>query len=221
MVLALGGPVLEYFSQGGPLMWALLICSIVGLIFIIERGIAYYRIKGDTASIVAEVRDLMLDNKIRQAVDFCEDFDHPVAVTTKSGLLRFGKSHEVIEKAMESVALHEISKLEKGLWVIATIANIAPLFGFTGTVTGMISSFESLAEVGLGNPEAVAGGISEALITTATGLMIALPTQTAYNYFTNRVSQFALDMEISSSVLLETFSEAEEAAQEKSPDATA
>lgn len=221
MILALGGPVLRYFSQGGPLMWALLICSIVGLIFIIERGIAYYRIKGDTASIVAEVRNMLMDNKLRQAVEFCEDFDHPVAVTTKSGLLRFGKSHEEIEKAMESVALHEISKLEKGLWVIATIANIAPLFGFTGTVTGMISSFEALAEVGLGNPEAVAGGISEALITTATGLMIALPTQTAYNYFTNRVSQFAMDMEISSSVLLETFSEVEEAAQEKSPDATA
>jgi len=188
LVLALGGPVLDY------------------------------RIKGNTASIVAEVRDLLLENKLRQAVEFCEDFDHPVAVTTKSGLLRFGKSHEEIEKAMESVALHEISKLEKGLWVIATIANIAPLFGFTGTVTGMISSFEALAEVGLGNPEAVAGGISEALITTATGLMIALPTQTAYNYFTNKVSQFAMDMEISSSVLLETFSEVEEE-QENTADA--
>ncbi|MEJ2080768.1 MAG: MotA/TolQ/ExbB proton channel family protein [Acidobacteriota bacterium] len=100
-------------------------------------------------------------------------------------------------------------KLEKGLWILATIANVAPLFGFLGTVTGMIASFEALAEVGLGNPEAVAGGISEALITTATGLMIALPVQAAYNYFSNRVSQFALDMEISSSVLLETFNEIE------------
>jgi biopolymer transport protein ExbB len=127
----------------------------------------------------------------------------------KSGLLRFGKSHEEIEKAMESVALHEVSKLEKSLWILATVANIAPLFGFLGTVTGMIASFEALAEVGLGNPEAVAGGISQALITTATGLMIALPVQAAYNYFANRVSQFALDMELSSSVLLETFSEIE------------
>ena len=72
-----------------------------------------------------------------------------------------------------------------------------------------IASFQALAEVGLGNPEAVAGGISEALITTATGLVIALPVQAAYNYFNNKVSQFALDMEISSSVLLETFSEIE------------
>ena len=74
----------------------------------------------------------------------------------------------------------------------------------------MIASFEALAEVCLGNPQAVAGGISEALITTATGLMIALPVQAAYNYFNNRVSIFALDMETSSSMLLETFSEIEE-----------
>jgi biopolymer transport protein ExbB len=190
-------------------MYPLLACSVVGLIFIIERGIAYYRVKGDTAEIVSEVRESLLQGDLRRAIEICETYDHPVAVTLKSGLLRYGKSHAEIEKAMESVALHEVSKLEKSLWILATIANIAPLFGFTGTVTGMIASFEALAEVGLGNPEAVAGGISEALITTATGLMIALPVQAAYNYFNNRVSQFALDMEISSSVLLETFSEVE------------
>ena len=190
-------------------MWPLLACSVVGLIFIIERVIAYYRVKGDTAEIVSEVRESLLRRELRQAIEICEGYDHPVAVTLKSGLLRFGKSHGEIEKAMESVALHEVSKLEKSLWILATIANIAPLFGFLGTVTGMIASFQALAEVGLGNPEAVAGGISEALITTATGLVIALPVQAAYNYFNNRVSQFALDMEISSSVLLETFSEIE------------
>jgi biopolymer transport protein ExbB len=190
-------------------MWPLLACSVVGLIFIIERVIAYYRVKGDTAEIVSEVRESLLNRELRKSIELCEGYDHPVAVTLKSGLLRFGKSHAEIEKAMESVALHEVSKLEKSLWILATIANIAPLFGFLGTVTGMIGSFQALAEVGLGNPEAVAGGISEALITTATGLVIALPVQAAYNYFNNRVSQFALDMEISSSVLLETFSEIE------------
>ena len=133
-----------------------------------------------------------------------------MATTLKSGVLRFGKSRDEIEKAMESVALHELSKLEKGLWILATLANISPLLGFLGTVTGMIASFEALAEVGLGNPQAVAGGISEALITTATGLSIALVVQAAYNYFNNRVSNFALDMETSSSMLLETFSEIEE-----------
>jgi len=209
LLIAIGGPLWDYFTKGGPLMWPLLACSVVGLIFIIERVIAYYRVKGDTAEIVSEVRESLLRRELRQAIEICEGYDHPVAVTLKSGLLRFGKTHGEIEKAMESVALHEVSKLEKSLWILATIANIAPLFGFLGTVTGMIASFQALAEVGLGNPEAVAGGISEALITTATGLVIALPVQAAYNYFNNRVSQFALDMEISSSVLLETFSEIE------------
>lgn len=191
------------------MMWPLLACSILGLIFIIERVIAYYRVKGDTAEIVSAVRESLLKRELRQSIEICETYEHPVAITLKSGLLRFGKPHEEIEKAMESVALHEVSKLEKGLWILATVANVAPLFGFLGTVTGMISSFEGLAEVGLGQPEVVAGGISEALITTATGLMIALPVQAAYNYFNNRVSQFALDMEISVSVLLETFNEIE------------
>lgn len=209
MQLAIGGPILEYFIQGGPMMWPLLACSIIGVVFIVERAIAYYRVEGDTAGIVSEVRESLLRRDLRDAFETCENYDHPVAVTLKAGLLRYGKSDREIEKAMESVALHEVSKLEKYLWILATIANIAPLFGFLGTVTGMIVAFEALAEVGLGNPEAVAAGISQALITTATGLAIALPVQAAYNYYNNRVSQFALDMEISSSVLLETFKEVE------------
>lgn len=209
MPLLIGGTVWQYIVQGGPLMVPLLICSIVGLAFIIERVISYNRIKGDTAEIFSQIREALLQSNLRRSIEICEAYDHPVATTLKSGLLRFGKRHDEIEKAMESVALHEVSKLEKSLWILATVANIAPLFGFLGTVTGMISSFQALAEVGLGNPQAVASGISEALITTATGLMIALPVQAAYNYFSNRVSTFALDMETSSSMLLETFNEAE------------
>lgn len=191
------------------MMVPLLACSLVGLFFIVERAIAYYRVKGDTPDIFAGVRDALGSNDLSGSVAVCETFDHPVATTLKSGLLRFGRSNEEIEKAMESVALHEVSRLERGLWVLVTVANIAPLFGFLGTVTGMISSFEALSEAGLGNPELVAAGISTALVTTAAGLIIALPVQAAYNYYNNKVSNFALDMETSTSMLLETFSEIE------------
>lgn len=207
MLVAIGGTIFTYFDQGGFMMWPLLLCSLIGLIFIIERTISYRRIKGDTAEIFSKVRERLLGGDLRSSVQICEAFDHPVATTMKSGILRFGKSNAEIEKAMESVALHEVSKLERYLWVLATVANIAPLMGFLGTVSGMIASFEALAAVGLGNPQAVAGGIAEALITTATGLIIAVPVQTAYNYFNNKVSSFVLDMETSSSMLLETFSE--------------
>ncbi|HSR66879.1 MAG TPA: MotA/TolQ/ExbB proton channel family protein [Acidobacteriota bacterium] len=209
MVLAIGW-LFNLIQDGGAMMYALIICSLVGLFYIIERAIAYARIKGDTGEIFSAVREDLLGGDLRQAVEVCESYDHPVSTTLKSGLLRYGKSSEEIEKAMESVALHEVSKLERGLWVLLTVANIAPLFGFLGTVIGMILAFDALSEQGLGNPQAVGQGISQALITTATGLAIALPVQTAYNYFNSRVSNFALDMETSTSMLLETFSEIEE-----------
>jgi biopolymer transport protein ExbB len=155
------------------------------------------------------VRTRLLQRDLKGAIGVCDTNPSPVSDTLRAGLLRFGKPAAEIEKAIESVALHEVSKLERGLWILATVANVGPLFGFLGTVTGMIKSFAVLAEVGLGNPKAVAAGISEALITTAYGLFIALPVQAAYNYFTTRVSNFALDMETSSAMLLETFNEVE------------
>ena len=123
------------------MMWPPLACSIVGVIFIIERIIAYNRVKGDTAEIVSQVRESLLQHELRGSIEICEGYAHPVAITMKSGLLRFGKSHEEIEKAMESVALHEVSKLEKSLWILATVANIAPLFGFLGKVLKSLCSF--------------------------------------------------------------------------------
>ncbi|RPI25028.1 MAG: MotA/TolQ/ExbB proton channel family protein, partial [Acidobacteria bacterium] len=164
------------------------------------------------------VREALLAGDLRRAIEITESYNHPVAATLKAGMLRYGRSTEEIERAMEVVALHEVSRLERNLWILATVANIAPLFGFLGTVTGMIGSFEALAEVGLGNPKAVAAGIAEALITTAAGLMIALPVQYAFNHFTNRVNHYTLGMETSAAVLLETFSEAradEEVGQKK------
>lgn len=191
-------------------MHPMLICSIVGLIVIIERGIVLHRVKVNTAQVFGAVREALMRRDMKGAIEVCDANPSPISDTLRAGLLRFGKPTADIEKAMESVALHEISKLERGLWILATVANIAPLFGFLGTVTGMIKSFAVLAEVGLGNPKAVAAGISEALITTAYGLFIALPVQTAYNYFTSRITSFALDMETSSAMLLETFNEIED-----------
>jgi biopolymer transport protein ExbB len=190
-------------------MWPLLICSVLGLIFIIERSIYYYRVKGDTAEIFTNVRQAILRGDLRGTIELCQSYNHPVAATLKAGLLRYERSSEEIERAMQVVALHEISRLERHLWILATVSNVAPLFGFLGTVTGMINSFEALAEVGLGNPKAVAAGIAEALITTAAGLMIALPVQYAFNHYTNKVNHFTLDMETSAAVLLETFNEAQ------------
>ena len=92
----MGGTFFQYFQQGGPMMWPLLACSLLGLGLIIERGISNSRIKGDTAEIFSAIRQVLLKGDLRQSVKVCESYDHPVAATLKSGLLRFGKSHEEI-----------------------------------------------------------------------------------------------------------------------------
>ena len=105
--------------------------------------------------------------------------------------------------ALQDASAHELAHLERGLPVLATVAMVAPLLGFLGTVTGMINSFEALASVGLNNPAAVAQGISEALITTAAGLAIAIPVQMAYNYFVTSVNTIVRSMESAAHVVLE------------------
>lgn len=210
-VLLIGwGTLVDYFSRGGPMMWPLLACSVAGLVFIIERGWALHRIKDNMAEIVSRVRRALHARDMEASIKVCDTLAGPIANTLKAGLLQFGKPVEEIERTMEAVAMQEVARMERFLWILATVANIAPLFGFLGTVTGLINAFEQVAEVGLGNPRAVAGGVSEALITTAAGLMIALPVQTAYNYFTTRVGKVTLNMETAGAMLIETLKELEQ-----------
>jgi biopolymer transport protein ExbB len=203
---------MQFYQSGGPVMHALLACSLIGLVFIIERAWSLYRAKINTQEFLDRVRTALLKRRnVKEAVTICEEYGGPIANIMKAGLLKYGRPQEEIERTIEAASAHELSRLERGLSVIATVANIAPLLGFLGTVSGMINSFDALARAGLSNPGLVAKGISEALITTATGLAVAIPMLVAYNYFTSRVSKFVLEMETSANVLLETYSEMEEA----------
>ncbi len=202
------GRFMEYMVKGGPVMWPLLIMSIIALAVIFERLWALQKAKINVNEFLAKVRKSLIVNKsIRDAIKVCEQYRGPVASIMKAGLLKYGQPKEDIEKTIETAAMYEMSRLEKRLVILASIANIAPLLGFFGTVTGMIKSFEALAEAGLSNPGLVAAGISEALITTAGGLAVAIPVQLAYNYFTNRINTSVRDIETSTNMLLETFGE--------------
>ena len=206
-----GGTVMQFYQSGGPVMHALLACSLIGLVFIIERAWSLYRAKINTQEFLDRVRTALLKRRnVKEAVTICEEYGGPIANIMKAGLLKYGRPQEEIERTIEAASAHELSRLERGLSVLATVSNIAPLLGFLGTVSGMINSFDALARAGLSNPGLVAKGISEALITTATGLAVAIPMLVAYNYFTSRVSKFVLEMETSANVLLETYSEMEE-----------
>ncbi len=223
--------LVELFRKGGPVMWPLLAFSLVALVFIVERLIALRRAKINVNEFLAKVRKALIVNRsIRDAVKTCEQDRGPVASIMKAGLLKYGQPKEDVEKTIESAALFEMGRLERGLVVIATTANVAPLLGFFGTVAGMIKSFDALAEAGLSNPGLVAAGISEALITTAAGLAVAIPAQLFYNYFMSRINKFVRDIETSTNMLLETFGEMERtginpdrgpAAEPKSPGAKA
>jgi biopolymer transport protein ExbB len=190
------------------MMYPLLLASILAATFIVERWWALRRAKINVNEFLSKVRKALLVNRdVRAAIKVCEDHKGPVASVVKAALLRYGHTKEDIEKGIESAALFESARLERGLMVLSSTANVAPMMGFLGTVTGMIKSFATLAAAGLSNPGAVAAGISEALITTATGLFIAIPAQLFYNYFMSRINRFLRDIETASNMLMETFVE--------------
>lgn len=210
----------DFMRTGGIVMWFLLGFSVVALAFIIERAIALRRANINVNEFLAKIRKALLVNRsVRDAIKICEQYRGPVASIMKAGLVKYGQPKEEIEKTIENAALYEMGRLERGLTVLATVANTAPLLGFLGTVTGMIKSFDALAEAGLSNPGLVAVGIKEALYTTATGLFIAIPTQIAYNYFMSRINRFVRDIETAANMLLEAFTEMEKSgvAPEASP----
>lgn len=198
----------SYFVRGGPVMWPLLLCSVLGVSVAVWRWLALRRATRDVVGFMRPLRERLVGGDVAGAVEVCERHPGPVASIVKAGLLRFGRAREEVERSLEDASAHELTHLERGLPTLATVAMIAPLLGFLGTVTGMINSFEALASVGLNNPAAVAKGISEALITTAAGLMIAIPIQMAYNFFVTRVNALVRGMEAAANLVLEALADA-------------
>jgi len=194
--------VLEYFSKGGIMMWPLLICSILSAAIIIERLFYYHRSKTDIADFMSELKKLVYAEKITEAVSLCEQTPGPVAFVLAAGLKDKEHGRIAMEESMEEAGLYAIPKLEKYLPTLSTLASISTLLGFTGTVTGMISAFNAIATANVTTPAVVASGVSEALITTAYGLFIAIPTVVAYNYFISRVDSFVLGLEKGSAELI-------------------
>ena len=193
----------SYFDRGGPVMWPLLALSILGVTVMFWRWWALRQATSGVVDFMKDLRGKLVNKDVPGAIAVCERHRGPVASIVKAGLLRYGRPKDQVERALEDASAHELAHLERGLPVLATVAMIAPLLGFLGTVTGMINSFEALASVGLNNPAAVAQGISEALITTAAGLLIAIPVQMAYNYFVTNVNAIVRNMESAAHVVLE------------------
>jgi biopolymer transport protein ExbB len=197
----------SYFVKGGPVMWPLLLLSILGITVAIWRWMALRQATRGVPQLLRDLRAKLVGGDVAGAIAACEAAKGPVASIVKAGLLCHGRPKDEVGLALQDAAAHELAVLERGLPVLATTATAAPLLGFLGTVTGMINSFDALAAVGLNNPAAVAKGISEALITTAAGLIIAIPVQMAYNYLVTRVNNLVRSMEAAANLVLKSLAD--------------
>ena len=185
------------FLKGGILMWPILLCSIIGLAVIIDRYIVIRKARINVPAFMVRIRGFIKKKDISGAVSHCMEEKSPVANVVRKGLKKYKLGHERVKESIENAGNQEVGKLEKGLPILATIAGIAPLLGFLGTVTGMISAFMRIEDLqGSANPSDLAGGIWEALITTAFGLIVGIPALAFYNYFVSAVKKLVGEIEM-------------------------
>ncbi len=196
----------DMIQKAGPIIYPIILCSILSLAIIIERLYQLYSAKIDTKKFMSHITSTIKKNKIMEAIDICDSTPGPIARILKAGILKHDRARPEIREAIEDAGIHEVPRLERNLGVLATIAHISPLLGLLGTVTGMVRCFQiiQLKATSLNpvSPGDLAGGIWEALITTVAGLIVAIPTYVAYNYLINQVGNLVLDMETSATDLI-------------------
>ena len=196
--------MLELLIKGGPLMGPLMVCSILALAVLVDRAYAFYlHGKLDTRALRARVLELVAKDRVEEAGALCASTPSPVSAVILTGLQAYARHRRLtsnpdsvmtrMEKTMDDYAKHALRAVEKRLTVLSTVGSAAPILGMTGTVTGMIASFGELSAAGV-ESSGVAAGISEALITTASGLVIALIALVPYYFFISRSEQIELEI---------------------------
>jgi len=195
----------EVLIRGGVLMIPIAVCSVVAVAIIIEKVIKLRIARATSRAFLFRIQNSLRLNRMDEARRACEMATGPVAAIFRAGLSRADQSEERIRQAIQEAGEREVSALEKHVGSLATIAGGAPLLGFLGTVVGMIQAFQQIERLG-GNVNAsvLAGGIWQALLTTAAGLTVGLVCFFAHNYIVGRIQFIVREMEERSSELLET-----------------
>ncbi len=188
--------VFGLFRKGGITMYFILLVSILALAIVFERMWNLRKSKIISTPFLEEIKRHWYRRATDAAIEACQSHDVAISRVLRGGLLRFDLGLEQVENAIETAGQHEATLLRKNLVFLGFLANVAPMLGLFGTVLGMIKSFDAIAQYGTaGNPGVVAAGISEALITTAYGLMVGIPTLAAYFYLKRKVEMRVLEME--------------------------
>ncbi|MDA7496236.1 MotA/TolQ/ExbB proton channel family protein [Akkermansiaceae bacterium] len=209
---------LKFLLEGGPFMWPLLTLLVMAIAVIIERYRSLKLLETDAGSLREEVIELLSEDKVEESLKLCDSARGPVPAILSNGLRKYlvlrrlnydqAQMEQQVVKSMENYGVNIVAALERHLPILATIASVAPMLGFLGTVQGMIVAFGDIeANIGQQNiVQAAASGIRVALLTTAFGLIVGIPAYIAFNYFTGLINDFVLQVESSAAELIEVVS---------------
>lgn len=187
--------MLDIIVLGGPLMIPIVLCSVVALAVTLERWWYLHRCSIDTDDLMDDIKLAVQAGKYLEAMQIAKRSRGPVAAVVAAGIAYYDRDQEELRNHMDEVGQFEVAKLERRIPVLELIVAVAPMLGLLGTVTGLIDSFNVLAALqGLGEPTALSAGVAEALITTAAGLFVAIPTMIANSFLSNRIDRLVADM---------------------------
>ncbi|HTY10888.1 MAG TPA: MotA/TolQ/ExbB proton channel family protein [Bacteroidota bacterium] len=188
--------LLELFLKGGIVMWPIFLCSLLAVAIIFERFFVLSRAKFDAKPLMLKLRSALSRNDIVGALNACSQSNATVPTVLRKGVASIESGPEAVRSTIESAGKEEVNRLENHLGILANIAGIGPMLGFLGTVVGMINAFRTIEMLG-GNVNSgnLAGGIWEAMLSSAFGLVVGIPALGFYNYFVGRVSQITFSLE--------------------------
>ena len=201
--------MVQYFHDGGDFMWPILISLIFGLGFTLERIYSLLVSGIDSKKFFEDITNALDSEGPEAAVELCEQTKGPISAIFYAGLSRMNRGLSEVEKAIQNAGAIEMAFLEKNMIWLNAVITIAPMLGFTGTVLGMIAAFDAIKAANDISPAVVAGGISQALLTTAFGLIVAMIIQTFQNLFVSRIDKLVLDMEEQSINIIDHLYESE------------
>ena len=194
-----------YFFEGWSFMWHILMTLIFGLAFVIERAYSLMMSGVDSQKFYDEITSTVQEKGIEETVSICKQTDGPIAAIFHAGLIKIDRGLGDVEKGIENAGAIEMAFLEKNMIWLNAVITVAPMLGFTGTVVGMIGAFDAIKAANDISPAVVAGGISQALLTTAFGLIVAMIIQVFQNVFVSRIDKLVLDMEEQSNRFMDFF----------------
>lgn len=193
----------ELIQSGGPVMWLIAACSVIAALIFLERLLHLHRAQINAGDFLKGICNVLRRRNVVEAVSICEETPGPVAYIVRAAVLQYDESRETIAQAIKEAGLAEVPRLERNLNMLLTLAQISPLIGLLGTVLGMMHSLQFIQqEAPLVHSGDLGAGLWQALITTAAGLAVAIPTYAAYNFLVGRVEAIVLDMERASAEIL-------------------